>query len=470
MTTVRVVVHSCSTYDDDGDLDIFLTNNQILTVDGANVIRDPAPPALLRNDTNNSNNWLKVTLDGTPPFHRNGIGSRVVATVGGNELLRELHASSHFLTQGPSRIAHFGLGGSGVVSELRAQWVNGDDVILDNVSANQTVSIPSPAGTLSNRMPEVGEDINASAPSEPNPKEWVIEGQVIPDPGSGITVSFANEGDQDVELRVFDAGGSTVIRREILPITVQPATGTAPSITTEPSSITVTEPAAATFTVVATGTAPLSYQWRRDGLDILGANASSYTLDPTSVADDGASFDVVVTNAFGTATSQAAILTVQSAPSVAFHINSGGPAYTSVGGDTFVADKPFTAGDFGFVGAEGFVHPFPITGTPDTTLYLSLRAGLATFSYAFDALPAGDYTVTLHFAELNALPGERIFDVVAEDVVVLDNYEILSAAGGSNIAATETLSVTVTDGQLNLDFVPVTSVHAGVFAISVVQQ
>jgi glucuronoarabinoxylan endo-1,4-beta-xylanase len=66
----------------------------------------------------------------------------------------------------------------------------------------------------------------------------------------------------------------------------------------------------ATFTVVATGTAPLSYQWQKNGASIAGATATSYTTPGTTTADSGATFRVVVSNTAGTVTSAAATLTV----------------------------------------------------------------------------------------------------------------------------------------------------------------
>ena len=68
----------------------------------------------------------------------------------------------------------------------------------------------------------------------------------------------------------------------------------------------------AAFTVVATGSGTLSYQWRKDGADIAGATNPSYTTPPTTLADDGASFTVVSSNSLGSATSAPAILTVNS--------------------------------------------------------------------------------------------------------------------------------------------------------------
>ena len=129
-------------FDNDGDLDIFITNNHEYTMEGA-PFRRPAQPTLLRNDTEAGNRWLKVTLDGSPPLHSHGIGSRVYVTANGLTQMRELHASTNFVTQGPGRIAHFGLGSAGTVDEIRVEWVNGETSVLTNVPADQHISIPS---------------------------------------------------------------------------------------------------------------------------------------------------------------------------------------------------------------------------------------------------------------------------------------------------------------------------------------
>jgi acid phosphatase len=84
----------------------------------------------------------------------------------------------------------------------------------------------------------------------------------------------------------------------------------APSITAQPQSSAVTVGQTATFTVIATGTAPLLYQWRKGGTAIGGATGASYTTAATTVADSGSSFSAVVTNSAGTVTSNNAVLTV----------------------------------------------------------------------------------------------------------------------------------------------------------------
>jgi hypothetical protein len=71
-----------------------------------------------------------------------------------------------------------------------------------------------------------------------------------------------------------------------------------------------------TFSVAATGTAPLGYQWRKNGTAISGATSSSYTTPATTASDDRALFSVVVNNSAGNATSSTATLNVGAAAGV----------------------------------------------------------------------------------------------------------------------------------------------------------
>src|SRR5207237_5831792 len=93
-----------------------------------------------------------------------------------------------------------------------------------------------------------------------------------------------------------------------------PAQATVPSITTQPTNQSVTLGQPATFTVVATGTTPLQYQWRKNATAIAAATSASYTTPATTAADNGTMFDVVVSNSAGSVTSTPASLTVNSTP------------------------------------------------------------------------------------------------------------------------------------------------------------
>jgi hypothetical protein len=86
--------------------------------------------------------------------------------------------------------------------------------------------------------------------------------------------------------------------------------GTAPAITVPPADAAAAIGQTATFTATATGTAPLTYRWQKNGVTISGATGASYTTPAIAAADNGATFRVVVSNAAGRATSANATLTI----------------------------------------------------------------------------------------------------------------------------------------------------------------
>jgi hypothetical protein len=90
----------------------------------------------------------------------------------------------------------------------------------------------------------------------------------------------------------------------------------APTITSQPVSRSVTAGQIASFSVANRGSAPLTYQWMKNGASISGANSSNYSTPVTTIADNGTQFSVSVRNASGTVTSSAALLTV-TAPIIA---------------------------------------------------------------------------------------------------------------------------------------------------------
>ena len=132
----------------------------------------------------------------------------------------------------------------------------------------------------------------------------------------GSVTTFATGIAAPVDLKVSDdgrlyylargAGGATGVVYRI------DYGATAPTITTQPSSRTVQAGAAVTFSVRASGPGPLQYQWRRDGVDIAGATAQDYTIAAVAQTDNSARFRALVTNSFGNALSNEAVLTVSS--------------------------------------------------------------------------------------------------------------------------------------------------------------
>jgi uncharacterized protein (TIGR02145 family) len=88
---------------------------------------------------------------------------------------------------------------------------------------------------------------------------------------------------------------------------------TAPAITTQPTSLTKCPGDSVTLTVIATGTAPLSYQWKKGSANT-GANSPSLTINPVASASAG-SYTVIVSNMAGSDTSSEAILSVNTVSS-----------------------------------------------------------------------------------------------------------------------------------------------------------
>lgn len=137
---------------------------------------------------------------------------------------------------------------------------------------------------------------------------WRKEGLPIPGATSSV-LTVAN-------VQTTDAGSYTVtVSNAAGAVTSEPVTVavsaslTAPSILTAPLSVTVPLGAPASFTVVAQGTAPLGFAWRRDGVLIPGATSAILSIVSAQESDVG-SYTVTVTNGAGSVTSAGATLTV----------------------------------------------------------------------------------------------------------------------------------------------------------------
>ena len=124
------------------------------------------------------------------------------------------------------------------------------------------------------------------------------------------TATSANNGEQ-FTVTITNVGGSVTSSAATLTVNA------APSITSQPANQTVSAGQSAAFSVAATGTPTLTYQWSKNGAAISGATSPSYTTPATASTDSGSQFSVTVTNSFGSVTSGAATLTVNAAPTIA---------------------------------------------------------------------------------------------------------------------------------------------------------
>lgn len=88
------------------------------------------------------------------------------------------------------------------------------------------------------------------------------------------------------------------------------SSSTPATITTQPVNQAVVAGQTATFAVVAAGTPPIAYQWQKNAANITGAISASYTTPATAASDNGAKFDVTVSNSTSSVTSNVATLSV----------------------------------------------------------------------------------------------------------------------------------------------------------------
>src|SRR5205807_2501481 len=183
----------------------------------------------------------------------------------------------------------------------------------------------------------------AATGTAPLSYQWQKNGSPIGANSASYTTPATSTDDNGAQFTVVVSNSAGSATSNAATLTVNPAP-VPPSITTQPASQTVTAGQTATFSVAATGTAPLNYQWQKNGVAISGATTVTYTTPPTPTADSGAQFTVVVTNTAGTVTSNPATLTVNPAPLPPTISNqAASPAATARPATSFSATAPATA-------------------------------------------------------------------------------------------------------------------------------
>jgi Immunoglobulin I-set domain/PQQ enzyme repeat len=266
-------------------------------------------------------------------------------------------------------------------------------------SSSPTVQATAPAITTqpANQTVMVGEAATfsvAASGTAPLSYQWqkgttAISGATTASYTTPVTTS-ADNGSQFTVV-VSNSAGSVTATAATLTVN----SPVKPSITTQPSNKTVTAGATATFSVVAAGTAPLTYQWQKGTSPITGATSASYTTPATTVADNGSQFKVVVSNSAGSATSNPATLTVNAATSsidvVTYHndiARTGQNLNETILTTSNVASATF--GKINFFSVDGLVDGEPLyvsglaipgNGTHNVLIVASEHGTV----YAFDA-------------------------------------------------------------------------------------
>jgi hypothetical protein len=239
---------------------------------------------------------------------------------------------------------------------------------------------------------------------------------------ASVTLAGITTNDQaDYACRITNTFGS--ITSSIATLTVY----VAPTITTQPVGKTNSPGANISFTVVAAGTAPLSYQWMENGTDIPSATLNVYSLNNVSASDTGI-YSVSVSNPAGAVNSSNAPLVVQAPPAI-------------------VAQP---AGSTNFVGDT---YTFNVTATGDALTYQWKRnganiPGATNDSYTLTDIQtavAGTYIVTVTNLSGKVTSAGATLWVVGPLVISVQPAS-QTAAVGSNV----TFAVVATDGSPEL--------------------
>jgi len=200
----------------------------------------------------------------------------------------------------------------------------------------------------------------------------------------------------------------------------------------------------ATFSVVASGTEPLSYQWQRNSVNIPGATSTSYTLNNAQLSDSGALFRCVVTNSFGSATSNQAQLTVtpNNPPVANITAPANGSLYTA--GTTINYSGTGTDPEDGNIPASGFTWWVDLHHDDHTHPHVLPTSGSKTGSFDIPVIGETDdnqwYRIYLKVTDSGGLENTTYVEIFPKK-------------------ATITLASNPTGLQLKLDGQPVTAPH-----------
>lgn len=267
------------------------------------------------------------------------------------------------------------------------------------------------------------------------------------DPSTGNASDFASGINAPVDLSVQSDGTLYYLARGTGAVfAVQYTANQAPAIVVHPSNQSAPSGSSATFSVTATGTQPLGYQWQRNNGNITGANASTLMVSNVSGADSGAQFRCIVSNSFGTATSNSATLTVTANTAPAASIDSPAPNSTYAAGDVVAFSGSGTDAEDGVLPASAFTwrvdfhhdahtHPFmastsgikngsftiPTSGETSTNVWYRIDLTV-TDSNGASTTVTRDITPRVATLTLNATPSGAKLTVDGQPVVAPNSF------------------------------------------------
>jgi hypothetical protein len=296
---------------------------------------------------------------------------------------------------------------------------------------------------------------------------------------NGVNISGATNASYNIPFASDDDAGaySVVISNSVGSVTSSSATLTiaavAPTITNPPQSQTINQGSPATFSVTATGTSPMTYQWRKDGVNISGATNNSYVISSAATTNVGA-YSVVVTNSAGNAISSSASLVVITPPVIVQQpsdttLTLGATATFSVsatgtGPFSYQWKKRVNGVSTNISGATASTYSIVNIGSSDGAQYsvdVSNSAGTASSSNATLTVITPLPTITQQPQSISVTNGQlATFSVVAESLAPL-TYQWRRNGVNINGATSASYSTTANSSTNNNSNYSVVVTNAG---------
>jgi hypothetical protein len=391
----------------------------------------------ITNWTRNRTNIVSLATSAAP-FHYSGPslpftlrrGQSVTVSVTFAPTAAQTYSGALTITRGNGDTTTVGLGGVGsspsVAPTITAQPASAKVITGQSATFNVAATGTSP---MSYQWKKNGAPLSGATSST-----YTTPAETMTDNNAQFTVAVGN------------SAGNANSNAAVLTVT---AAAVAPAITTQPASQTVIAGKTASFSVTASGTSPMTYQWKKNGAAISGATASTYTTPAETTADNNAQFSVAVSNSAGNANSSAAILTVTAA-AVAPAITTQPASQTVIAGKT--ASFTVVAS-----GTAPMTYQWKKNGTA--------ISGATSATYTTPAETTADnnaqFTVAVSNSAGSASSNAAILTVNASTLLLNSSVSSLSF-GNVNVSSTGTKTVTLTNaGNANVSISTVTVTGAG---------
>jgi hypothetical protein len=330
------------------------------------------------------------------------------------------------------------------------EYLDGTDLASGASALNAPMIVSHPADVSAIPGQNVVFSVTASG-TPPLRYQWLKNGFPL-DGGtnSALTIEFVSGFDSArYSAVVWNGAGFAVSSAALLTVVVPP------HITLQPVGLSVNPGSNVTFTVAATGTGPVRYQWRLNGQDILGATAPTLVINNVQLVNDG-EYVAMVTDDIATISSIVARLIVRVAPSIvippvpATNSIPGGyhslvvPVGSPVTVSTVIAGNPPPFGYFWRVGAIPLTAvisnsrtntlTFNATNIPATTVYRLVVTNSVQTNFAAGPWSVAFAITTLADNDRDGLP---------------DNYEVTYGLNTNDV--TDALGDLDGDGMRNVD-------------------